>query len=1069
MREAWEAQTVEDREPAPLLPPRDEIFAHHLADEFKLLGGLIERAIFTSDERARIAKVARRLALVAREGRRFKGGVDAFMHEYGLTNEEGVTLMCLAESLLRIPDSETADQLIAEKVGDGKWAEHLGASKSTFVNASTWGLLLTGKVVKLRDATGADPLSAMKRLVAKSGEPVIRQALRHAMKVMADQFVLGRNIKEAVSRAEAYEAQGYRMSYDMLGEEALTEAAAETYFGAYVSALDEVGRRAGPLESVHQDALMDRPGLSVKLSAIHPRFEPGREAQLRAELLPRLVELARSARAQGIMLTIDAEEQRRLDVTLWAFGELFTNPHLADWSGLGIAVQAYSKRCIPVLRWLHRVALHGGKRIPIRLVKGAYWDSEIKWAQQQGFKDYPVFTRKLLTDVSYLAAMRMLLADGDAFYPQFASHNAHTIAAGHVASAGRAFEFQRLLGMGGAMHDEVVAADKLHRPCRIYAPVGEHDELLSYLIRRLLENGANSSFVNRLADDDAPLDDIIRDPVQQAELQRETSAGSISPLPKPADIYMPERKNAAAVDLNEALVRRDLLAGIERELANGFAVGPIVNGKHYGGGDEAGLVLCPHDRRQRIGTALSASDEHIEAALAGATAAAHGWDRLGGAARAEILERAADIMERDWVGLTAVIVREAGKTLTNAQGDIREAVDFLRYYARDARRQMETPRMLQSPTGETNALMLRGRGVFACISPWNFPIAIFTGQVAAALAAGNTVVAKPAEQTPVTASLAVSILHEAGVPVEALQLLPGRGSVGAALVKDHRVKGVAFTGSNDTAWAIQSALATKGREIIPFIAETGGINAMIVDSTALPEQVVRDAVASAFDSAGQRCSAARVLFLQDDIADKTIDMLVGATEVLTIGDPLDYATDVGPVIDETAENLLDAHKFQIESKGRKLVDLSLPEHCAAGTYVSPAIFEIDRMSILDREVFGPILHVVRYGAGHLDKVCRAINASGYGLTLGVHSRLASVADYVLEHARVGNVYVNRDQIGAVVGVQPFGGMGLSGTGPKAGGPHYLQAFATEQVRTEDVTATGGNAELLGMPVMDGDG
>lgn len=1069
MREAWEAPTVEDRVTPAKMPPRDEIAAFHLADEQRLVGGLIERAVYTSDERARIAHSAKQLALAARKGRRMKGGVDAFMHEYGLTNEEGITLMCLSEALLRIPDVETADALIAEKIGEGRWREHLGASPSTFVNASTWGLMLTGKVVKLKDARGGDPISVVKRLVARSGEPVIRQALRHAMKMMADQFVLGRNIKEAIFRAARLEARGYRISYDMLGEEALSTAAADSYFDRYVSAVEAIGNKAGKLESRHRDALMARPGLSVKLSAIHPCFRPGKEERLRAELLPRIVELARLAKDQGLSLTIDAEEQSRLDLTLGLFAEALEDPALANWEGFGLAVQAYSKRAIPVLRWLKTLALRNGKRIPIRLVKGAYWDSEIKWAQQQGLADYPVFTRKLYTDVSYLAAMRFLLSDSDAFFPQFASHNAHTVASGLIAAGATPFEFQRLHGMGGALYDEIVGAETLNAPCRIYAPVGAHEDLLAYLMRRLLENGANSSFINRLANDAAPLEEIIADPVEAAERERESgeTAAAVTALPLPPDIYLPQRANAEARALAEPFVREPLLAGIERELGHSFAVGPIINGEQIAGGDDAALILCPHDRRQRIGTVQSASDSHIEAALKGAAAAAHQWDRLGGSARADILERAAHLMEQDHVRLTAVIVREAGKTLENAQGDIREAVDFLRYYASEARRLFAQPVAFKSPTGEQNVMALRGRGVFACIAPWNFPIAIFTGQIAAALAAGNSVVAKPAEQTPVTASLAVEILHQAGVPVEALQLLTGSGEVGAALLRDQRVRGVAFTGSNKTAWSIQSALAARGGAIIPFIAETGGINAMIADSTALPEQVVQDAVRSAFDSAGQRCSAARVLFLQEDIADKTIDMLVGATQALDIGDPLDYATDVGPVIDEVAQESLDAHKFNMQSLGRELVDVTLPEHCRAGTYVTPAIYEIDRLALLERETFGPILHVVRYQAGHLDKVCQAINSSGYGLTLGLHSRLDSIADFVAEHVRVGNLYVNRDQIGAVVGVQPFGGEGLSGTGPKAGGPNYLIRFATERLQTTDITATGGNAELLGMPVMTG--
>ena len=1044
-------------------PPRDEIASYHLMDEARLVGALIERAVYTEDDRRRIADLARRFVHAARAGRHKYSGIDAFMLEYGLTSEEGVILMCLAEALLRIPDSETADQLIAEKVGGGKWEKHLGASDSLFVNASTWGLMLTGKVVRLGEGKDGGVASLLKRVVVRSGEPVIRQALRQAMRVMGDQFVLGRSIREALSRAEPLERKGYLFSYDMLGEAARTAKDADRYFNRYMTAMDAVGKAAGPLTSAHPDALMKRPSLSVKLSAIHPRYEPGKEARLDAELLPRIVELARAARARGIGLTLDAEEQDRLDLSLGLFHAAYTHADLDGWTGLGLAVQAYGRRAIPVLRWLRRLAERSGKRIPVRLVKGAYWDSEIKWAQERGFADYPVFTRKLYTDVSYLAAMRLLLSDPQAFYPQFATHNAHTVAAALVAGGNAPFEFQRLHGMGEALYEEVVGEEKMGRACRIYAPVGGHEDLLAYLVRRLLENGANTSFVNRLADEEAPLAEIIRDPVEAAEHERELGpANQPAPFPRPRQIFGEARRNSLGLPLTEPSIRAELVKRMEAELASSFAVGPIVDGRVTAGGDAARLVTCPHDVRQRIGTVRVADAAAIDAALSRAVSAQHDWDRLGGEARGAILDKAADLLERDRARLMAVIVREAGKTLENAQGDLREAVDFLRYYAGEARRLFVKPLMLKGPTGERNTLELVGRGVFACISPWNFPIAIFTGQVAAALAAGNAVVAKPAEQTPITAFLTVQLLHEAGVPTGVLHLLPGGGAVGAELVKDKRVGGIAFTGSNETAWAIQKGLAERRGAIIPFIAETGGINAMIADSSALPEQVIRDVVRSAFDSAGQRCSAARVMFVQDDVADGMIAMLAGAVEALTVGDPMDYATDVGPVIDQVAQERLEGHKARMKREARMIVDLRLPEACRSGTYVTPAVYEIDGISRLEREVFGPILHVVRYRQGRLDDVIDAINATGYGLTLGLHSRIAAVADHVAERARVGNLYVNRNQIGAVVGVQPFGGEGLSGTGPKAGGPHYVARFATERVRTTDITATGGNVELLGL-------
>jgi RHH-type transcriptional regulator, proline utilization regulon repressor / proline dehydrogenase / delta 1-pyrroline-5-carboxylate dehydrogenase len=1047
------------RELAQPLPPRDEIAAHHLIDETRLLDRLLERAVFSEDERRRSAEIARRLVHSARTSQEKHAGVDAFMREYGLSSEEGVILMCIAEALLRIPDTETADELIAEKIAGGDWQRHLGHSDSLFVNASTWALLLTGRVVKLKSARGSNPIDAIKRLVARSGEPVIRQAVRQAVKVLGDQFVLGRTIKDALVRAQEYEDKGYLFSYDMLGEGARTQKDADAYLERYMAAIDAIGQAAGPFATMHVDALYRRPGLSVKLSALHPRFEPGKEQRLDEELTPRLLSLARAARSRGLSITIDAEEQDRLDPALHQFAAIFTDPALDGWNGLGLAVQAYGKRAVPVLRWLRRLAERSGKRIPVRLVKGAYWDSEIKWAQERALADYPVFTRKLNTDVSYLACVRLLLSDAKAFYPQFATHNAHALAAAHVAGGPAVFEFQRLHGMGEALYEGVLGEGGIGRPCRIYAPVGGHEELLAYLVRRLLENGANTSFVNRLADDEAPVADIIRDPVEMAERERATAAAPPRPFPRPRDIYLP-RVGAAGLALTEESVRTELLGKMSAALDESFDAGPIIAGQATSGGNSASLVTCPHDRRERIGTVRITTPAQADAAIDSATKAQHAWNARGGVARAQILEAAADLFERDRAKLMAVIVREAGKTLDGALGDVREAVDYLRYYAGEARRLFGAPVQLPGPTGERNTLTLNGRGVFACISPWNFPLAIFTGQVAAALAAGNTVLAKPAEQTPITAFLATRLLHEAGVPKEALHILTGSGRLGEALVKDVRVRGVSFTGSNETAWIIQKALAERREAIVPFIAETGGLNAMIADSSALPEQVVRDCVRSAFDSAGQRCSAARVLFLQEDSADKTIDMLVGAVEALDIGDPFDYATDIGPVIDEESQDRLEGHKIRMQREARELVDLLLPEHCRAGSYVTPAVYEIDGLAALEREVFGPVLHVARYEHGHLDKVIAALNASGYGLTLGLHSRIETVADYVASQARVGNLYVNRNQIGAVVGAQPFGGEGLSGTGPKAGGPHTLAAYAIERVRTTDITATGGNLQLL---------
>ncbi len=1045
------------------LPPRDEIAAYHLMDEARLVGGLTERAIYTSDERRRIAELARRFVTNVRADQQTHGGLDAFLNEYGLTSEEGVILMCLAEALLRIPDAETADALIAEKIGGGQWDQHVGKSDSLFVNASTWGLLLTGRIVRVREEEDRASISGLfKRLVRSSGEPVIRQALRRAMRVMGDQFVLGSTIQAAIKRAAPLVERGYRFSYDMLGEAAQTHADAELYFNRYRDALLAVGRYDGPSKSESNEALMARASLSVKLSAIHPRYEPAKRIQLHEELVPRLTELAVLAREQGLGLTVDAEEQSVLDLQLGIFARVMAEPELAGWSGFGLAVQAYGRRSVPVLRWLRQLAKRYERRIPVRLVKGAYWDSEIKWAQQLGLEDYPVFTRKLHTDVSYLACMRLLLSETEAFYPQFATHNAQTLATALIAGGDVNFEFQRLHGMGEALYEDIVESGEFHQPCRIYAPVGGHEDLLAYLVRRLLENGANTSFVNRIADEALPIGEIIRDPVETV-LNEQEGGVSGDMLVRPPRLFGPDRRNSEGLALDETSVRDDLLASMSETLRSDFSVNPLVGGHPVKGEGQPRLIQCPHDHRRTMGDVRDATPAIVDLAVAASTAAAREWERRGANARADILDQTAHLFEQNRGQLMAAIVREAGKTLGNALDDLREAVDFLRYYANEGRRLMAAPLEMPGPTGETNHLSLLSRGPFACISPWNFPLAIFTGQIAAALATGNPVLAKPAEQTPLTAYLATRLFHAAGVPGDVLQLLPGDGRIGAALVADERVRGVCFTGSNETAGHIQRALAERRRGIIPFIAETGGINAMIVDSSALPEQVTADLVRSAFDSAGQRCSAARVLFVQDDVADKMITMLAGATKCLQLGDPIDYATDIGPVIDEDAQQRLQAHKARMHREAAAVIhDEPVPDSCRIGTFVTPAIFAIERLDQLEQEVFGPVLHIVRYQQGHLDKVCDAVNATGYGLTLGVHSRIEAVADYISDRVRVGNIYVNRDQIGAVVGAQPFGGQGLSGTGPKAGGPHYLSRFTTEQVVTRDITATGGNVELLGL-------
>lgn len=1033
------------------LPSRLPISSKLFADETSLVKSLADAARLKTDEARQVSDLARRLVAAVRAGRRQQGGIDAFMQEYSLSSEEGVVLMCLAEALLRIPDAETADRLIVDKIGGRDWESHLGQSESMFVNASAWGLMLTGRFVELGKGATRDIGSYLKRLVSRSGDTVIRNAMKQAMRIMGKQFVLGRTIEEALSIARPLEAEGYRFSYDMLGEAAFTADDAERYFKAYAKAIAAIGKATKSAD------VFSAPSISVKLSALHPRYEEKQEGRVMAELLPRVIDLARMAKAQGIGFTVDAEEVNRLDLSFELFGQLCHEPSLAGWNGLGLAVQAYGKRALPALQWLAEVAASSGRKLPVRLVKGAYWDTEIKRAQEQGLEAYSLFTRKVSTDVSYLACARFLLSRRDVFYPQFATHNAHTLAAVHVMSGdGRNFEFQRLHGMGQALYDQIVGKDKLDCPCRIYAPVGSHEDLLAYLVRRLLENGANTSFVNRLADDEAPIAEIIADPVEEVARLDHVPHPRI-PLPK--DIF-PGRVNSLGLPLWEDSVRHDLVAAMENELAGSFSASAIVNGKEQSGGPVA-TITSPHDRSVAVGKVDEASDEAVGGAMRVAAGAQEDWDRLGGARRAEILERVADLYEASQARLMALLVREAGKTLDNGLADLREAVDFLRYYAGLARQHFTEPVRLPGPTGERNEILLHGRGTFACIAPWNFPLAIFTGQVAAALAAGNCAIAKPAEQTPLVACEAVRLMLKAGVPPGVLHFLPGDGArIGRTLLSHPALSGVAFTGSNPTAAIINRQLAAREGAIPALIAETGGMNAMIVDSSALPEQAVRDALASAFDSAGQRCSAARILFVQSDIAPRLLPMLKGAMAELKIGDPFAYATDVGPVIDDEAKTTLQDHKNRMAREGKTIMDLPLPPETRNGTFVAPACYELPSIAVLKREVFGPILHVVRYESTHLKEVCEAINATGYGLTLGLHTRIESTANEIRQRVRVGNIYVNRNQIGAVVGAQPFGGEGLSGTGPKAGGPHYLSRFSTERVCSTDTTASGGNAALM---------
>ncbi|MCZ4279382.1 bifunctional proline dehydrogenase/L-glutamate gamma-semialdehyde dehydrogenase PutA [Kiloniella laminariae] len=1040
-----------DKEMANATPLLAALRSAYRMDESKAVKDLIGSLDLSSDALDRISARARDLVKEVRKSRVGQGGIDAFMHEFELSSKEGVVLMCLAEALLRVPDSETIDKLIRDKLTSADWEAHLGHSDSLFVNASTWALMLTGRVVNFKKEESRDFSGLLHKMVQKSGEPVIRKAVRQAMKILGKQFVMGRTIKEALERAVEEEKKGYRYSYDMLGEGARTMPDADRYFEAYRGAIEKIGSAA------KGRGVIDSPGISIKLSAIHPRYQFSHFDRVMGEVVPRLKALALEAKKYDIGLTIDAEEADRLEISLAVLEAVSADPDLKGWNGLGLAVQAYQKRAPFVIDWLADMAHRHGRRLMVRLVKGAYWDTEIKVAQEQGQDGYPVYTRKISTDVSYLSCARKMLNDPEAFYPQFASHNAHTVASIlEMAKAGQDFEFQRLHGMGEALYEQVVGKEGKGYPVRIYAPVGSHEDLLAYLVRRLLENGANSSFVNRIQDEKLPIDEIIADPIQKARALFNIPHPQI---PLPLNLYGTERQNSRGLDLSDAPKLVDLGSKMKAFAVTGWSGGPIIGGLEVPGDKQT--VTSPSDRGIKVGEMAWASRDQAEQAVARADRAWWGWNKTPAAKRAECLERMADLMEENTPELMVLCMCEAGKTTADAIAEVREAVDFCRYYAVRCRRDFGDAMVMPGPTGERNELSLQGRGVFLCISPWNFPLAIFLGQVSAALAAGNAVIAKPAEQTGLVAAAAIKLFHRAGVPGDVLHLLPGDGpTVAGPLLSDERIKGVAFTGSTETAKLIQRALAARDGEIVPLIAETGGQNAMIVDSTALPEQVVRDVLASSFQSAGQRCSALRVLFLQADVADKVLTMLGGAMDELTIGDSADLATDVGPVIDEDAQAMLTAHIERMRKEAKVIRDLPLPASTEKGTFVAPAAFEIAGLHVLQKEVFGPVLHVIRFKASELDSIIDQINNSGFGLTLGIHSRIDETVNYICQRVRVGNAYVNRNQIGAIVGVQPFGGTGLSGTGPKAGGPRYLHRFATEYAVSIDTTAAGGNTSLM---------
>ncbi|MCK1473998.1 bifunctional proline dehydrogenase/L-glutamate gamma-semialdehyde dehydrogenase PutA [Bradyrhizobium sp. 197] len=998
----------------PNIPP--PFSAAYAPDDAEIAARLLPAAHLNPPQEARIDRTATRLIEAIRKRDDRLGGVEDMLREFALSTKEGLALMVLAEALLRVPDARTADQFIEDKLGEGDFIHHETRSTAFLVNASAWALGLSARVIQ----PGETPDGTIGRLVKRLGAPAVRTATRQAMRLMGNHFVLGETIEQALERGRPRSGETPRYSFDMLGEGARTATDAKRYFDAYASAIETIGKAAG------NHPLPDRPGISVKLSALHPRFEAISRDRVMRELVPQLLDLAQRARAHDLNFTVDAEEADRLELSLDVIAATLADPSLAGWDGFGLAIQAYQKRASAVIDYVDALARAHDRKLMVRLVKGAYWDTEIKRAQERGLDGYPVFTRKTMTDLNYVACAQKLLSLRPRIFPQFATHNALSVATVlELAGESGGFEFQRLHGMGEALYEQLAKDHAKNHPdiaYRTYAPVGSHRDLLAYLVRRLLENGANSSFVAQAADYRVPLPALLQRPADAIVRPQQAAHPKI---PLPCDLYAPERRNSRGVEFGARAALDRLLADVEAETAD---LKPVTE----------------------------ATPDQANAAVAAARAGFAAWSRTPAAARAAALEQAAHLLENRAPHFIALLQREGGKTLDDALSELREAADFCRYYAAQGRKLFGNEVAMRGPTGESNALALRGRGVFVAISPWNFPLAIFLGQVTAALIAGNSVVAKPAEQTPRIAREAVALLHEAGIPASALHLVTGDGRIGAALAAHPDIAGIVFTGSTEVARSINRALAAKDGPILPLIAETGGINTMIADATALPEQVADDVVTSAFRSAGQRCSALRLLFVQEDVADRMIEMIAGAARELKIGDASDVATHVGPVIDVEAKQRLDAHIARMKTAARLHFAGTAPEGC----FVAPHIFELTDAGQLTEEVFGPILHVVRYPAENLERVLQAIERSGYGLTLGVHSRIDDTIEAIIDRLQIGNIYVNRNMIGAVVGVQPFGGNGLSGTGPKAGGPHYLARFATEQTVTINTAAAGGNAALL---------
>ncbi|MGL9733047.1 MAG: bifunctional proline dehydrogenase/L-glutamate gamma-semialdehyde dehydrogenase PutA [Wolbachia sp.] len=1032
---------------------RKRLQGFYRTDEKSCVRYLVEKAELSADSKNRIYNIAKQIV------EKIKGNkldiIDSFIQQYSLSNDEGIALMCLAESLLRIPDDYTIDELIKDKIANQEWSKYLGCSSSLFVNASTWSLMIGSSILRSSEEDSRF-YHAISRLLKNLGEPVIRKAVKQAMLMLGKHFIVGENIEEALESVKSYDHGKFLCSFDMLGEAARTIENAEEYFNSYMHSIKAIG------EFTDTNDCFRSHGISIKLSALHPRYEFCQFGNIAEELKTKVLELCHEAKKYNISLCIDAEESERLEMSLVLFEQLRLSESLSEWEGLGLAVQAYQKRALSVLDFVEDVAIRSKHKIMVRLVKGAYWDSEIKHTQELGLSGYPVFTRKSYTDVCYIACAQKLLSKASHFYPCFGTHNAYTFAT-IIELADKnhpGFEFQRLHGMGKSLYDYVMSELATSINCRIYGPVGKHSDLLPYLIRRLLENGANNSFIHQINDSNVKIEELILDPLEKAKSLEYESHLSI---PLPQNIFGEERKNSLGMDINDSVTVSQFANDIKEYSEKKWQVGPIISGESLFDSTEFTEVVNPAHLENVIGEVSNTTSDQALNALEIAHSAFIKWQNVSAEERANYLERAADLLEKRIEELIYILIVEAGKILSDSIAEVREAVDFLRYYAMIAKNELNNWKRLPGPTGEDNFIFFEGRGVFLCISPWNFPLSIFIGQIAAALVAGNSVLAKPAEQTPIIAYEAVKILHEAGIPKNVLHLIPGNGQyLGETLISDNRISGVAFTGSTQTAQIINRILANRDCPIVPLIAETGGLNAMIVDSSALLEQVTVDVLISAFRSAGQRCSALRVLFIQEDIAEKQIKMICDAIQELKIGDPIQLSTDIGPIIDKTSIDMLYKYteKMSRDKDSNLLSKVPMNTNFYNGYFFPPYIYEIQKILQLKQEMFGPILHIIRFNKWQLNEVINDVNDTGYGLTFSLQSRIQNQIDLISKKISAGNVYINRNQIGAAVGVQPFGGRGLSGTGPKAGGPHYLQRFSTEKVVSVNTTAFGGNTTLM---------